>query len=256
MALTSSTREIIRYDRVPRHVAVIMDGNGRWAKKRKRPRLFGHAKGLERLEEIVASCPRLGVRELTVFAFSSENWRRPAEEVDFLMGLFSRTIDQKIGALRDNGVRLKIIGSRAKLGEALAKKIEQAETATAGNDLLKLNIAVDYGGRWDILQAVKSLLADGVTNPEDVTEEALQSRLCLGAESEPDLYIRTGGEMRVSNFLLWQMAYTEFYFSPTPWPDFGQEEFARALRSYGTRERRFGRTSEQLPPEEQRPLDE
>lgn len=241
---------------MPRHVAIVMDGNGRWAKKRLLPRIVGHKKGLETFERTVGYCHDFGVEELTVFAFSSENWRRPKDEVEFLMKLFSQMIEIKVKKLHENGIRLRFLGERGNFNPYVAEKMREAEELTQDNKLLKLNVAVDYGGRWDIVNAVRKMMESGVSDPKEVTEESLARHLSLSDDPEPDLYIRTGGEMRVSNFLLWQMAYTEFYFTDTLWPDFDKDEFAKAIASFSKRERRFGRTSEQLPVEERRPLDE
>lgn len=247
--MISSTQTVLDYSDVPRHVAVIMDGNGRWAKKRFLPRVMGHKKGLEALEKTAAQCARLGVRYLTVFAFSTENWRRPSEEVSFLMGLFLQALQKQVEVMHRNNMRLRIIGDRSRFAENIVAGIEAAERLTAGNSGLTLVVAADYGGRWDILQAVNKLLAQGKT---EISESDLAAELALGDAPEPDLFIRTGGEERISNFLLWQLAYTELYFTDTLWPDFDEAQFDLALQSFRRRERRFGRTSEQLPPEQQR----
>ncbi|MCP2039990.1 undecaprenyl diphosphate synthase [Neisseria sp. HSC-16F19] len=248
--MKSSTQSLPDYSDVPRHIAVIMDGNGRWAKKRLLPRVMGHKKGLDALENLVSECARLGVAQLTVFAFSTENWRRPADEVGFLMQLFMQSLQKKVRRLHDNGLRLRIIGDRSRFAPEIVAGIEAAEALTAANTGLCLNIAADYGGRWDILQAVNRAVADG---HHPLTEDTLRPYLSLGDAPEPDLFIRTGGEERISNFLLWQLAYTEFYFADVLWPDFDAATLAQALASYRRRERRFGRTSEQLPLQQQRP---
>lgn len=245
----SSTQTLPDYSDVPQHIAVIMDGNGRWAKKRLLPRVMGHKKGLDALESLVAECARLGVRHLTVFAFSTENWRRPADEVSFLMQLFMQSLQKKVRRLHENGLRLRIIGDRSRFAPEIVAGIAAAEALTAANTGLSLNIAADYGGRWDILQAANRAVVDG---HHPLTEDNLRPYLSLGDAPEPDLFIRTGGEERISNFLLWQLAYTEFYFAEVLWPDFNAETLAQALASYRQRERRFGRTSEQLPPQQQR----
>ncbi|MDX9737826.1 MAG: polyprenyl diphosphate synthase [Azonexus sp.] len=243
---SSSTREIPPAPEVPGHIAVIMDGNGRWAKKRFLPRVAGHVKGVELVRELVRACLERGVGYLTLFAFSSENWRRPLEEVSLLMQLFVKALEQEVERLQRHGVRLRVIGDLSRFEPRLQALIRQAEEATATNTALHLTIAANYGGRWDILQAANRL---AVAEPEKIgqwTEADLEPYLSMAFAPEPDLYIRTGGEMRVSNFLLWQMAYTEFYFTPTLWPEFDRVEFDRAIASYQQRERRFGRTSEQL----------
>lgn len=217
--MKSSTQTILEHSAIPRHIAVIMDGNGRWAKKRFLPRVMGHKRGLDALENMVKHCAELGVQYLTVFAFSTENWRRPEEEVSFLMGLFLQALQKQVRRLHDNNMRLRIIGSRERFNAEILKGIEAAEALTANNTGLTLSIAADYGGRWDILQAANQLIAEGVT---EITEEALSRYLMLGDAPEPDLFIRTGGETRISNFLLWQMAYAELYFTDTLWPDFNE----------------------------------
>lgn len=235
---------------IPRHVAVIMDGNGRWAKKRLMPRVMGHKKGLDALEDMCRVCANLGVQYLTVFAFSTENWRRPEDEVSFLMGLFLSALDKKVKKMHANGLRVKVIGDRSRFSQAIQDGIVAAEQLTAQNTGLTLTIAADYGGKWDILQAANALIAEGKTQ---ISEADLSAKLMLSEAPEPDLFIRTGGETRISNFMLWQMAYAEFYFTDVLWPDFDEAEIHRAFASFTQRERRFGRTSEQLPPEEQRP---
>ncbi|EGV35711.1 isoprenyl transferase [Neisseria weaveri] len=247
--MKSSTQTILEHTHIPRHIAVIMDGNGRWAKKRFMPRIMGHKRGLDALEKMVRRCAELGVQYLTVFAFSTENWRRPEEEVSFLMGLFLQALQKQVGRLHENNMRLKVLGSRERFNEEIRRGIEQAEALTANNTGLTLAIAADYGGRWDILQAVNKLVRAGET---EITEEKLGRYLMLSEAPEPDLFIRTGGETRISNFLLWQLAYSELYFTDTLWPDFDSEALDKAIMSYQTRERRFGRTSEQLPAEQQR----
>ena len=250
MSHISSTQTIPEHSPVPRHVAIIMDGNGRWAKKRFLPRAMGHKKGLDVLENICHICNDAGVRYLTVFAFSTENWRRPADEVSFLMGLFLVALQKKVIQMNEKGVRLKVIGDRSRFSAEIQQSIVDAEALTAQNTGLTLTIAADYGGRWDILQAANSLIAEGKSH---ISEDDLASRLMLAEAPEPDLFIRTGGETRISNFMLWQMAYAEFYFTPVLWPDFNQAEMQKAFASFTQRERRFGRTSEQLPSEQQRP---
>ncbi len=242
---SSSTRQVPPTYALPQHVAVIMDGNGRWAKKRFLPRVAGHKRGLEAVRQLVKACVRLDIKYLTLFAFSSENWRRPPEEVTFLMGLFMEALDREVKKLHEANVILKLIGDRSLFNEALQQKMREAEQATAGNTGLTLTIAVNYGGRWDILNAVNSLLKEK-GNMDNISEADLTPHLSMSNAPEPDLFIRTGGEMRISNFLLWQLAYAELYFTPTLWPDFDDVAFEAALNSYRQRERRFGRTSEQL----------
>lgn len=241
--MKSCTQIIPKHTDLPQHVAVIMDGNGRWAKKRFIPRVMGHKRGLDALEKLAARCSNLGIRYLTVFAFSTENWRRPADEVGFLINLFLQALKQQVNRMHQNNMRLKVIGKRDRFPAEIVRYIAEAEQKTATNTGLTLTIAADYGGRWDILQAANQLLREGKT---EITEDDLSARLMLPEAPEPDLFIRTGGEMRVSNFLLWQLAYAEFYFTHTLWPDFDEREFDAALSSFKTRERRFGRTSEQL----------
>jgi undecaprenyl diphosphate synthase len=243
---SSSTRQLPDVAAVPRHVAVIMDGNGRWAKKRFLPRVAGHVKGVELLREMVRACLERGVQYLTLFAFSSENWRRPQDEVTLLMQLFVKALEQEVEKLDRNGVRLRVIGDLAPFEPRLRELISQAEEKTAGNTRLDLTIAANYGGRWDITQAVNQMLAAQPEKRAGWNEGDLEPHLSMSFAPEPDLFIRTGGEERISNFLLWQLAYTELYFTPTLWPDFDTTEFDKAIVSYQKRERRFGRTSEQL----------
>ncbi len=247
MALfTSSTRQVPTAAAVPRHVAIIMDGNGRWAKKRFMPRFSGHAKGVEMVRETVRSCLERGVEYLTLFAFSSENWRRPQEEVSLLMQLFVKALEQEVDKLDRNGVRLRIIGDLSHFEGRLQELIRTAEARTAGNSRLHLTIAANYGGRWDIMQAVNAMLVAQPDKRAGWEEAELEPFLSMAFAPEPDLFIRTGGEERISNFLLWQLAYTELYFTGTLWPEFDRAEFDLAITSYQQRERRFGRTSEQL----------
>jgi undecaprenyl diphosphate synthase len=246
----SSTIRVPEADKVPRHVAVIMDGNGRWAKQRFLPRAAGHLRGVEAVRQITESCVRSGVRYLTLFAFSSENWRRPAEEVGFLMQLFMRSLEQEVDRLHDNGIRLKVIGDLTSFDLPLQRLIRDAEAKTEDNQRLTLTIAANYGGRWDILQAVNRMVAENAGKSQ-FREAHLAPYLSMSYAPEPDLFIRTGGEQRVSNFLLWQLAYTEFHFTDILWPDFDATALQAALQSYAQRERRFGRTSDQLRGEEE-----
>jgi undecaprenyl diphosphate synthase len=233
----------------PRHVAVIMDGNGRWAKRRGMPRIAGHRKGQERVRDMVSVCGDRGIGYLTVFAFSSENWGRPAEEVQSLMDLFVRALDQEIGKLHENNVRFRLIGDSTRFDARLQESIRHAETLTADNTALTFTVAANYGGRWDIAQASAEIarrVAAGELRAEDVNADTVARFVSLADAPEPDLFIRTGGEQRISNFLLWQLAYTEIYFTPVLWPDFDREQFAQALTWYAGRQRRFGLTGEQI----------
>ena len=243
---SSSTNTIPEVAEIPRHIAVIMDGNGRWAKKRFLPRVAGHKVGVETVRNMVKQCVNLGVDYLTLFAFSSENWRRPEEEVTFLMGLFMEALKKEVAKLHKNNVRLIIIGNRAQFGTALCAEIEAAEHLTQQNTGLTLTIAANYGGRWDILQAVNAMQKANPSKSGEFVEEDLTPYLAMHYAPEPDLFIRTGGEKRISNFLLWQLAYSELYFTDVLWPDFDGQAFQQAIQSYQQRERRFGRTSEQL----------
>ncbi len=245
MSGTSSTREIPPPSDVPRHVAIIMDGNGRWAKRQHLPRIAGHRRGVESVRAAVSACAERGVQYLTLFAFSSENWRRPAEEVALLMQLFQMALSSEVEKLHRNGVRLKVVGDTQRFDPAIRRLIEQGERLTADNQRLTLTVAANYGGRWDILQAVNRFFGENASAKE-IQEEQLAPYLAMSYAPEPDLFIRTGGEQRVSNFLLWQLAYTELYFTETLWPDFDAAALDEAIESFRTRERRFGRTSEQL----------
>ena len=247
MALfSSSTRQVPPTAVVPQHVAVIMDGNGRWAKKRFLPRVAGHVKGVELVREMVRTCLERGIQYLTLFAFSSENWRRPQDEVSLLMQLFVKALEQEVEKLDRNGVRLRVIGDLSRFEPRLQELIRQAEARTSSNTRLDLTIAANYGGRWDIMQAVERMLAAQPDKREGWQDADLEPHLSMNFAPEPDLFIRTGGEERISNFLLWQLAYTELYFTPILWPDFNTAEFDKAITSFQQRERRFGRTSEQL----------
>ncbi len=242
---SSSTQKIPDSGEIPNHIAVIMDGNGRWARKRFLPRVAGHKRGVETVRDLVKQCAKLNVKYLTLFAFSSENWRRPEDEVSFLMDLFMDALKREVTKLHENNIRLVLIGDRSQFSDALLKQIKSSEKLTAKNTGLTLTIAANYGGRWDILNATNQMILKN-PNKTEFTEEDLAPHLAMHYAPEPDLFIRTGGEKRVSNFLLWQLAYTEFYFTDTLWPDFDDELFLLAIQSYQQRERRFGRTSEQL----------
>jgi undecaprenyl diphosphate synthase len=245
MTHISSTQSIPGVSGMPRHVAIIMDGNGRWATKRFLPRVAGHGKGVEAVRTIVEACIDRGIEYLTLFAFSSENWRRPADEVSLLMRLFVTALEREVAKMHANDIRLKVVGDLSRFDTKLQALIANAERRTANNTRLTVTICANYGGRWDIMQAVNKLRK---LHPEgeDFTEEQLEPHLAMAYAPEPDLFIRTGGEERISNFLLWQLAYSEFYFTDTYWPDFNAEQLDLAIDSYCQRERRFGRTSEQL----------
>ena len=233
---------------LPRHVAIIMDGNGRWARKRLLPRVAGHRAGVTPVRVCIEQCVRQDIAALTLFAFSSENWARPPEEVGSLMGLFLDALDREIDELQSNGVRLRFIGERHNLSQVLQQRISSAESRTAGNSRLALQIAVSYGGRWDLVEAAR-LLAQrcvaGTLLPQDIDESLLSSTLSVADLPDPDLFIRTGGEQRISNFLLWNLAYTELYFTDQLWPDFDAASFQIALDWFASRNRRFGLTGEQ-----------
>jgi len=242
---SSSTRDIPQVNDIPRHIAIIMDGNGRWAKQRMLPRAAGHKRGVELVREVVKACAARGVEYLTLFAFSSENWRRPAEEVSMLKQLFIMALEREAEKLHRNGIRLRVVGKLAPFGDKITELVARAERLTRDNKGMTLTIAANYGGRWDILQATQRLIE---SQPQHgaFTEEQLASCLAMAYAPEPDLFIRTGGEQRISNFLLWQLAYSEFYFTDTLWPDFNAAALDLAILSYQRRERRFGRTSEQV----------
>lgn len=242
----SSTKEIPAVSQVPQHIAIIMDGNGRWAKSHFLPRAAGHAKGVKTVRQIVKACLKKHIPYLTLFAFSSENWRRPAEEVELLMGLFIKALQNEVKKLKKNGVRLRVVGDLSAFSEQIQKLVAAAQKETEENTALHLTIAANYGGRWDILQAMNRLIKSKTPPPEGFTEKDLSDFLSLSFAPEPDLFIRTGGEERISNFLLWQLAYSEFYFTDTLWPEFNEHALDLAIQSYQTRERRFGQTSEQL----------
>ena len=245
MSHASSTREIPAAGDVPRHIAIIMDGNGRWARSRRLPRIAGHRRGVEAVRATVRACAERGVEFLTLFAFSSENWRRPAEEVALLMQLFQAALVNEVEKLHKSGVRLKVVGDTSRFDPKIRRLIEQGERLTADNRQLTLTVAANYGGRWDIMRALSALLKDR-KSIDGVDEAALAPYLAMSYAPEPDLFIRTGGEQRISNFLLWQLAYSELYFTETLWPDFDAAALDEAIASYRRRERRFGRTSEQV----------
>ena len=224
---------------VPRHVAIVMDGNGRWAKKRRMPRLFGHKQGVDALVRTVDACAARGIEYLTVFAFSSENWKRPSEEVSSLMGLVLVAVSKYLAKLAGDGVRVRIVGDRTQVSEKLRQAWQDAEDSTRHNTRIQLSVAFNYGGRWDIVQACRQAMVAGVP-ADELDERTLNSYMALSYAPDPDLFIRTGGELRISNFLLWQAAYSELVFTECLWPEFGTEELDAALAQYARRERRFG----------------
>jgi undecaprenyl diphosphate synthase len=245
---TSSTRDVPETRSVPRHVAIIMDGNGRWAKQRMLPRVAGHRRGVEAVRAIILACIERDIEFLTLFAFSSENWRRPADEVSILMDLFLHALEQEVAKLHANGIRFKVIGDTSMFDVRIRDLITAGEAQTSANRRLTLTIAANYGGRWDVACAVRKYLAAHPELRDEglLTPEALETYLAMAYAPEPDLFIRTGGEQRISNFLLWQLAYTELYFTDMLWPDFDAAALNTAIEWYGQRERRFGRTSEQV----------
>lgn len=242
--MPSSTQAIPSVSAVPQHLAVIMDGNGRWAKARGLPRVSGHVQGVEAVRELAQNCGKQGIRYLTLFAFSSENWRRPAEEVGFLMKLLLAALGREVKKLHAAHIRLRVVGDLTALPTDIQSLIGKAHTLTQGNEALNLTVALNYGGRWDITQAAQRAAAQ--LAPSDINEAAIQSRLSMAFAPEVDLLVRTGGESRISNFLLWDLAYAELHFTPTLWPDFDAKALQASIDWYAQRERRFGRTSEQL----------
>ncbi len=233
----------------PRHIAIIMDGNGRWAEKKMMPRIMGHRAGVKAVQKIVEHCVKEKIEVLSLFAFSSENWRRPKKEVNMLMELFMGTLQTQVDKLDKNNIKLHIVGDKTAFSEKLQNKIAQAEAQTDDNTGLNLVIAANYGGRWDITQAVQKITAkivSGALETEEITEELISQHIITSELPEPDLFIRSGGEQRISNFLLWQLAYTEFYFTEALWPDFNQHLLAEAIDSFKSRQRRFGKTGEQV----------
>jgi len=251
MNAMSSTQSVPPTSPVPRHIAIIMDGNGRWATERYLPRMAGHVKGVDAVRVIVEGCAERGVEFLTLFAFSSENWRRPPEEVSLLMRLFMTALEREVSKMHVNDIRLKVVGDLSGFDAKLRTMIADAERRTANNTRLTLSICANYGGRWDITQAVNKMVAAASANSTDLASKVfgdtdLEPHLSMAYAPEPDLFVRTGGEERISNFLLWQLAYTELYFTDTYWPDFNDTSLAAAIASFQQRERRFGRTSQQL----------
>ena len=245
MDLSSSTQEIPAAPSVPSHVAIIMDGNGRWATTRYMPRLTGHVKGVEAVRGIVKACMERNIRYLTLFAFSSENWRRPPDEVSMLMRLFVSALEREVNKMNANNIRLKVVGDLSRFDASLQALIAAAESRTASNTALTVTVCANYGGRWDLLQAMGKM-ALAMPGKTEFTEQDFAPYLAMSYAPEPDLFIRTGGEQRISNFLLWQLAYTELYFTDVFWPDFDAAALDAAITSYQQRERRFGRTSAQL----------
>jgi len=245
----SSTLSIPTTSDVPRHLAIIMDGNGRWATKRYLPRTAGHVRGVQAVRRVVETCGKLGVEYLTLFAFSSENWRRPPDEIKLLMRLFVQTLEKQVDKLNGQGVRLRVVGDLSAFEPRLRDLVVSAQARTEHNTAMNLTIAANYGGRWDILQAMSKAIKNHPelhANPDTLDESMLSDHLAMSFAPEPDLFIRTGGEQRISNFMIWQLAYTELYFSDDFWPDFGSKQIESAFEWYRTRERRFGRTSAQL----------
>lgn len=237
------------HTQLPQHIAVIMDGNGRWAKKRFMPRVAGHRAGVEAARQIVKNCAKRKIKVLSLFAFSSENWRRPAQEVNYLMELFITGLEREVSMLHENNIQLRFIGDRTKFNEKLCQKINEVEQLTVHNTGMVLIIAADYGGQWDICNAARALakeVEDGKLTSADITPDRLASKLSFADLPNPDLFIRTSGEIRISNFMLWQLAYTELYFTDVLWPDFDEAELEKALNQYTHRERRFGKSGEQL----------
>ena len=234
---------------MPRHVAIIMDGNGRWAQNRGLPRVAGHKAGVETVRTIIKTCVEKGIEVITLFAFSSENWRRPKKEVSLLMGLFLAALQREVKKLHNNDVQLRIVGDVSAFDKKIQEQISKAEELTKNNKSLVLNIAANYGGQWDITQAVKALgkkIESGLLKADQIDSSLIAQHLSMADLPEPDLFIRTGGEQRISNFLIWQLAYSELYFTNTLWPDFNREAFDEALASYAGRQRRFGHTGEQI----------
>ena len=234
---------------MPRHVAIIMDGNGRWAKKRFLPRAAGHKAGVNTVRMVVETSAELGIEAVTLFAFSSENWQRPKKEVDMLMDLFISSLELEVKQLHANGIRMQFIGDRSQFSDKLQARIAEAESLTGSNQGLRLVIAANYGGKWDITQAVQKIAEQvqrGEIEPQAITVEMINQHVSLSDLPEPDLFIRTSGEHRISNFMIWQLAYTELYFTDTLWPDFDRAAYIKALQSFADRERRFGQTGEQV----------
>lgn len=247
--MSEETETLPELNKNPRHIAIIMDGNGRWAQQRRMPRAMGHQAGVKAVRSIVEYCAEANIEVLSLFAFSSENWRRPESEVSMLMSLFLSTLQSEVNKLHRNNIRLRFIGERKAFSEKLQAKISESEDQTRANSGLTLVIAANYGGRWDMSEAVKKIVAkiqSGELHEQEINETLIAQHLSTADLPEPDLFIRTGGEQRVSNFLLWQLAYTELYFTSTLWPDFNRQSLEEAILSFRTRQRRFGHTGEQI----------
>jgi len=241
--------EGVEPEKYPQHIVVILDGNGRWAEQRRLPRIMGHRAGVETVRKLVEDCSQLRINALTIFAFSSENWRRPDKEVGFLMDLFLTALNKEVKKLHENNIKIRFIGDTSAFNSKLQKRMTDSELLTESNSGLSLNIAVNYGGQWDITQAMKKIAAQ-IENNElasgDITAETISDNVCLNDLPAPDLFIRTGGEQRISNFLNWQLAYTELYFTDLLWPDFNRDELFKAIKIFANRQRRFGQTSAQV----------
>jgi len=235
---------MIETNNIPQHIAIIMDGNGRWATERGKERSYGHQAGVEAVRRITSECTRLGVKYLTLYTFSTENWNRPADEISALMGLVLTSLEDEI--FMKNNVRFRVIGDLKRLPDAVQQKLRETEEHTAKNDAMTMVVALSYSSRWEITEAVRQMLAEGV---QDVTEETVSQHLCTNFMPDPDLLIRTGGELRISNYLLWQIAYSELYFCDTYWPDFDEAQLHKAIESYQHRQRRFGKTEAQVESE-------
>ena len=236
---------------IPKHVAIILDGNGRWAKSQSLPRIAGHQAGLKTARAVIESAAKMGVGVLSYFIFSSENWQRPVEEVSSILDFFLRALQTDVKKLHQNNIRFRVLGDLASFSNETQQRIREAEALTAHNTGMTLVLAANYGGQWDITQAAQKLaykVAQGDLNPEDITPSLLEQHLTTAGLPSPDLFIRTSGEQRISNFFLWQLAYAELYFTPIHWPDFNEQELSQAIHYYQTRERRFGKISEQLEP--------
>ncbi len=255
MSVKENYKLDIPAEKLPKHVAIIMDGNGRWAEHRSLPRFSGHRAGVEALRSILQMSGELGIQSLTLFAFSSENWRRPKKEVGLLMDLFMNALGREVKKLHETGVRLRVIGDLSAFPAKLQQRIKESMRLTEGNIGLQVNIAANYGGKWDITQAtqkIAELVSNGEIDSDDITEDLLNDHLSMSDQPEPDLFIRTGGEQRISNFLIWQLAYSELYFTRVLWPDFDRDEYAKAITSFAMRQRRFGRTGAQVLESDQR----
>ena len=239
-------KEQLDMNRIPQHIAIIMDGNGRWAAERGKERSFGHQAGVDAVRCITSECTRLGVKFLTLYTFSTENWNRPSNEISALMGLVLTSLEDEI--FMKNNVRFRVIGDMKRLPDDVQKKLQETEEHTANNDKMTMVVALSYSSRWEITEAVKQIVNDGI-RPEDITEETISQHLCTNFMPDPDLLIRTGGELCISNYLLWQCAYSEFYFCDTYWPDFNEEELHQAIINYQNRQRRFGKTEAQIEAE-------